>query len=214
MQIAEHPLELQLVAISAGDLQAFDSFHADTASLVFAQVFVILRDRALAQEVCQDIYLEIWRKAANFDPARGAAISWLLRLSRARAIDCVRHEDSTRRRDGGYYTFSFAREHDPVPDEALRWEDRDTAVVALQFLTPPQLEAISMAFYEGLSYPEITCARQPDHLDVATQHGGRAPIGFHELGVRSPSRQRLQPQRAGSGVEVEHPGPVKIPTCL
>src|SRR6266403_2505419 len=77
-------------AMAGGDREAFARFYDRYAVLVFPLVLRIVRDRADAMEVLQDVFWEAWRGAAAYDPARGTAEAWILTRARTRAIDHLR----------------------------------------------------------------------------------------------------------------------------
>lgn len=74
-----------LVAFAAGDTHAFSEFYAALAPLVYGVTLHVLRNPALAEEVAQDVFVEVWSKAAHFDPARGSARTWVGRIAHGRA---------------------------------------------------------------------------------------------------------------------------------
>src|SRR5690554_3301174 len=99
LRLVETTLEQCLVRAADGDERAFAEVYDATAPRVFGLVLRILVDRAQAEEVAQEVYLEAWRQSKRFDPERGAAISWLLQIAHARAVDRVRSSQSQRDRD-------------------------------------------------------------------------------------------------------------------
>lgn len=148
-------LEQALVRAAAGDQRAFAELYDATAPRVFGLVLRILVDRAQAEEVAQEVYLEAWRRAQRFDPERGAAISWLLQIAHARAVDRVRASQSQRDRDARI----GVRDTDvPIDEVAERVEtsmESARAKRALAELSPAQREAIELAYFGGLTQTEI-----------------------------------------------------------
>lgn len=73
-----------------GDQRGFAELYRRTSPRLFALCLRMLRDRGVAEDVLQDIFVTVWRRAASFNPARGSAITWLIALARNRAIDRLR----------------------------------------------------------------------------------------------------------------------------
>lgn len=82
-----------------GDAAAFARLYDHIAPNVLGLTLQILHDQAQAEEVTQEVFIEVWQHAADFDPAKGSAKSWILRRARLRAIDRVRSAIATMKRD-------------------------------------------------------------------------------------------------------------------
>ncbi|WP_347753880.1 ECF RNA polymerase sigma factor SigK [Agrococcus sp. ProA11] len=148
-------LEQCLVRAAVGDQRAFAELYDAAAPRVFGLVLRILVDRAQAEEVVQEVFLEAWRRAQRFDPERGAAISWLLQIAHARAVDRVRASQSQRDRDA---RIGVRDTNVPVDEVAERVEtsmESARAKRALAELSPAQREAIELAYFGGLTQTEI-----------------------------------------------------------
>ena len=143
-------------AMAAGDRDAFARFYDRYAPLVFGLVLRIVRHRADAADVLQDVFWEVWRGAAAYDPARGTPEAWIVMRSRARAIDRVR---AVRRRGETFVApvdeAVAAAPADPRDDAAERAEERELVATALALLPPAQREVIELAYYAGLTQTEI-----------------------------------------------------------
>ena len=87
-----------LVRTARGDTAAFEELYDRFSSRVYGLVKRIVRDPTLSQDATQVVMTELWKTAARFDPARGAAASWILTLAHRRAVDAVRREQSSRDR--------------------------------------------------------------------------------------------------------------------
>lgn len=118
LAIVEIDVEQCLVRAADGDERAFADLYDATAPRVFGLVLRILVDRSQAEEVAQEVYLEAWRSARRFDPARGAAISWLLQIAHARAVDRVRSSQAQRDRDARIGVRDVAVPVDEVAEHA------------------------------------------------------------------------------------------------
>ncbi|MGC5075589.1 ECF RNA polymerase sigma factor SigK [Agrococcus sp. DT81.2] len=151
----ETTLEQCLVRAAEGDQRAFAELYDASSSRVFGLVLRILVDRAQAEEVAQEVYLEAWRQAKRFDPDRGAAISWLLQIAHARAVDRVRASQSQRDRDARIGVRDTPVPVDTVAEHAEVALESARARKALRELSDPQREAIELAYFDGLTQTEI-----------------------------------------------------------
>lgn len=148
-------LERCLQLAAGGDERAFAELYDATAPRVFGLVLRILVDRAQAEEVAQEVYLEAWRSAHRFDAARGAAISWLLRIAHARAVDRVRASQSQRDRDARIGVRDTDVPIDEVAEHSETALESARAKRAMAELSEPQRRAIELAYFGGLTQTEI-----------------------------------------------------------
>jgi RNA polymerase sigma-70 factor, ECF subfamily len=112
----------------------------------------VVADPALAEEVTQDAFLALWRRPGAFDPARGTLLGFLLGVTRNKAIDLVRREESLKRtRDA----LIAEAESDVVVSDAPSIEEREEITRALKELSPVHREAIVLAYYGGRTYREV-----------------------------------------------------------
>ena len=88
-----------LVQVATGDKRAFGELYDRLASRVMGICMQVLRNRAIAEEITQEVFVEIWRTAPMFSPERGSAQGWVLRLARSRAIDKLRSRMAALARD-------------------------------------------------------------------------------------------------------------------
>lgn len=159
--------------LRTGDLKALEELYDRHTPLLYSLVLRIVGRTHDAEEVLQDTWLQAWRRAAAYDPGRGAVGAWLLTLARSRAIDRLRSVGSRQRAER-------AAEADPRPviEEAsvlvTRRQLQTRVTEALGALTPRHREVLELAYYGGLSQSEIAA-----HLG--------APLGT----VKSWTRQAL-----------------------
>ncbi|MEO7166554.1 MAG: sigma-70 family RNA polymerase sigma factor [Spartobacteria bacterium] len=154
-QVAE--IEL-LQRIGQGDRASFEQFYDRFSRILFSIAYRLLRNEQAAEDVLQEVFVQIWKKAPLYDPARGKPLTWAVTLTRHRAIDLIR---STQRRD---------RLNDEVKLESEvkeKFDDNDSFLLAatgervrfiraaMQKLSADQREAIDLAFFHSYTQTEI-----------------------------------------------------------
>ncbi len=142
--------------VAAGDTEALARLYDGTASLVYGLALRVLHDAGGAEEITEDVYMQVWREAARYDALRGSVLRWLLTLTRSRAIDRLRAGASQRAR---HAPLDEAGEvHDPAPGPehaATEGERRRLVRAALARLSAEQRETLELAYFRGLSHSEI-----------------------------------------------------------
>jgi RNA polymerase sigma-70 factor (ECF subfamily) len=139
--------------MAAGDPSALRSTYDRTAGTVLALALRILGARPEAEEVVQETFLELWRRAPAYDPRRGSAVAWILSICRSRAIDRIRSRGVAAR-----VAQSAAAEGDPVAmpiENTEARQRRERVQEALLSLPAEQREAIELAYFGGLTQREI-----------------------------------------------------------
>ena len=153
-------LDALLRRVGRGDRDAFAAIYDLTKSRVFGLVVRVLRDAGYSEETTQEIYLEVWRTASEYDPAKGSALAWLMTMAHRRAIDRVRAEQAGSRRESRYGAANVvpvsASAHDPVSDSAIAGDERRRVTECLEALTDAQRQCIELAYYGGLTYSEVS----------------------------------------------------------
>jgi RNA polymerase sigma-70 factor, ECF subfamily len=146
--------------IPRGDGQAFAEFYDHTNTRVYGLVIRVLRDAGYSEETTQEIYLEVWRTASEYNPAKGSPLAWLLTMAHRRAIDRVRTEQAGSNRESRYGAANVepaaASAYDPVADSAVAGDERRRVIACLDGLTDAQRQCIEMAYYNGLTYAEVS----------------------------------------------------------
>jgi RNA polymerase sigma-70 factor, ECF subfamily len=148
-------LERLLAACARRDSRALRALYDRTAPHLLACLMRILRQRALAEDVLQEVFVNIWQRATQYEPQRGRPRAWLFSIARHRAIDALRRE----RPDGELGVDIVERLPDPSADDATEsiTGSRVTAALTrcLDLLNVDQRRGIQLAFVDGLSHAEI-----------------------------------------------------------
>jgi RNA polymerase sigma-70 factor (ECF subfamily) len=142
--------------VARQDVDAFAAFYDRTCSRVFGVVTRVVRDPGYSEETTQEVYLQVWRGAAKFDPAAGSALAWLLTLAHRRAVDRVRVEQANSDRETRYGTATAEPAADVVAESAILHEERRRVTECLESLTDAQRQCVDLAYYVGLTYAEVS----------------------------------------------------------
>jgi len=144
-------------SIAAGDQEALRSLYQRTHRLVFTLAMRICNSRENAEEVTVDVFHDVWRRSAQYDPNGGSVVGWIMNQARSRAIDRVRFEQRKKRvapserQDGHVELAATAVDVDAEAGRRL-------LQAALTSLTRDERDAVETAFFSELSYSE-TAAR-------------------------------------------------------
>ncbi|GGM01085.1 sigma-70 family RNA polymerase sigma factor [Nakamurella endophytica] len=147
--------EQLLGLIAQSDHRAFDELYARFGSSVRRTALAVLRDPSHAEEVAQEVFLHIWRNAADFAAGRGSAVSWIGMLTHSRAVDRVRSTAAARRRDRVDAETGYAREHDSVAEQVLLRHEHAQVRAGLAGLTTLQRQSIELMYFGQLSHEQI-----------------------------------------------------------
>jgi RNA polymerase sigma-70 factor, ECF subfamily len=143
------------------DVSAFEQLYDRHSRIVYALVLRILQQASTAEEVVQDVFLQLWRNAGQYQSDRGPFVPWLLTLARNRALDHLRLKSERQRRREDQTEELPAIAKTPEYEKALDEKRRAERVRSLiGTLSAPQKKAIEMAYFEGLSHSEIANALQ------------------------------------------------------
>jgi RNA polymerase sigma-70 factor (ECF subfamily) len=141
------------------DVSAFEELYDRHSRLVYALVLHILQQATTAEEIVQDVFMQLWRNASQYDRSRGPFVPWLLTLARNRALDQLRLKSERQRRRE-----EQAEELPPVvaiPDFEGALDEKRRAVrvrEVMSSLNPQQKRAIELAYFDGLTHTEIANA--------------------------------------------------------
>ena len=152
-------VEVELLRrVGQGDRDSFAQLYDRFSSAVFSAAFRIVNNQQAAEDVLQEVFLQVWEKAALYDPSRGKPLTWAITLTRNKAIDRLRAtqrrgrlRDSLERDVGGSEPFDGRNSFDAVDLK----EKGKLVNEALHKLPDEQREALELAFFSGLTQSEI-----------------------------------------------------------
>ncbi|TFD25344.1 sigma-70 family RNA polymerase sigma factor [Cryobacterium sp. TMT1-1] len=144
-----------LVQVARGDQSAFGELYDQIAPRVLGLVKRLLVDHAQSEEVTQEIFLEIWQSAARYESTRGGASTWILTMAHRRAVDRIRSSQAGRDRDTKIGIRDLAVAYDHVAETVEVRIEHERVERAMTRLTQLQRQAVSLAYYGGLSHSEV-----------------------------------------------------------
>ena len=142
-----------IAAVSRGEEPAFDRLYIKVAPQLFGLVLRMVRNRAQAEDVLQDVFTRIWTKAASYEPAAGEPLAWLSSVARHRAIDHLRRTPSLRQVEEGYEGW-FENIADPKDEEGAMM-DAGVLRHCLGALDRQTQDCVMLAYCEGYSGREL-----------------------------------------------------------
>ena len=160
-----------LRAVARADESAFARVYDRYSPILLGLMLRILRSRAEAEDVLQEVFLQVWQRAHSFDPARGRAFTWLVTLARSRAIDRLRSVGS-RERAAQRSAEDAPPESEPAEwadEAAVRAERAEAVQAALAELPEEQRQVLVLAYLEGMSQSEIAAAKNQPLGTVKTR---------------------------------------------
>lgn len=148
-------IDILLRAVARGDDTAFTRLYDLLAPRVFGLARRVLRDPAQAEEMAQEVLVEVWRTASRFDAQRGSGLSWVLTIAHRRTVDRVRSEQAASDRLQKVAAASVHVPYDEVADQVSSRMERQQVRRCLDGLTGLQRQAITLAYYGGHTYREV-----------------------------------------------------------
>ena len=140
----------------AGDESALGALYDRYAGMLFEMLVRILRDTSAAEEVLQDLFLQLWRGASRFDASRGSLPAWLLVIGRNRALSRLRRRERREiLEDPEEFSLEAVPSAGDLEDEAWRMQLMQRLRSAMATLPPEQKEALELAYFEGMTQTEI-----------------------------------------------------------
>jgi RNA polymerase sigma-70 factor (ECF subfamily) len=152
---ARKELAAALVRAGTGDRAALRMVYQDSSAKLFGVLLRILNDRGEAEDVLQDVYVTVWRKAALFDPEKASPVTWLVAIARNRAIDRLR-SGANRRRSAPIEEATEVRDNSPgALDMVVKAEQQARLGTCLGELETRTSQAIRSAFLDGMTYEQL-----------------------------------------------------------
>lgn len=142
-----------LSRVARGDSGAFAGLYDALGGSVYGLARRVVRDPERAEDVAQEVFLEVWRKAPAYEPSKGTAKTWILTIAHRRAVDAVRRNETSRKYEAK--TVVDDVQHDAPGDELLEREEQQQVRDCLKTLTELQLESVQLAYYQGYTYSEV-----------------------------------------------------------
>ena len=149
--LSDHGL---LALIGRGDREAFARLYDLYGAAAYSLAARIVRDRELAADVVQNVFLAVWTGATQFDPGRGQPSTWIMTMTHHKAVDMVRREQR-RRTEPLDVVGDYATGETPVDEQAWRGVARGNVRAALARLPDPHREVIELAYFAGYSQSEL-----------------------------------------------------------
>ncbi len=157
----EKPLEAEIALlqrVAQGDRRAFEELYDRFSGVLFSTAYRVLNNQEAAEDVLQDVFIQIWEKAPLYDPTRGKPMTWAVTLTRNKAIDRLRStqrrnrlQDDVQRESETFEQFDDRSSFDAVASGETSKLVRE----AIQKLSKDQREAIELAFFSSLTQTEI-----------------------------------------------------------
>jgi RNA polymerase sigma-70 factor (ECF subfamily) len=153
---AESQIAVQLIKRAAdNDREAFGQLYDRFSSMVFTLAVRMLKTRSDAEDLLQEVFVQVWRQAANYDEERGSPEAWIVNMARSRALDKIRSIRRTEKNIVLADDPAQARSTDNVESSAIDLEVRLTMNSALANLPENQRRVLELAYFDGLTQNEI-----------------------------------------------------------
>jgi RNA polymerase sigma-70 factor, ECF subfamily len=153
--VASRILRELIGEVAAGDKAAFAKLYGVTNRKLYGAAVILLRNRALADDVLQEAYLKIWRNAASYDPALASPISWMATIVRNTAIDMLRRQRPEIVEENDQMLAVASNDPDPA-DEIDMARKRPVVLAALKRLSPEKLKLVVLAYLKEESRDQLS----------------------------------------------------------
>ncbi|WP_418960841.1 ECF RNA polymerase sigma factor SigK [Streptomyces tritici] len=155
--------------VARGDKHAFTTLYDALAPLVFGIVLRVVRDRAQTEEVTQEVMIDLWRQAARYEPAAGSVTTWAATIAHRRAVDRVRSAQAASDRERAQAAREHATAFDEVAEQVETRLESERVRRCLRGLTELQRQAVTLAYYRGLTYRQVAQSLQTPLPTVKTR---------------------------------------------
>ncbi len=151
--------EVLMEAIQARQPEALETLYDRYSGILKALIMRIIHNETEADDLLQEIYMEVWNQAHNFSSAKGKLLGWMVTLTRRRAIDRLRKRQAYARAEERLQHETEQQPeawvHNTTQEDILLSDTREILLQAIKNLPPAQKEAIEFAFFKGMSQREI-----------------------------------------------------------
>jgi RNA polymerase sigma-70 factor (ECF subfamily) len=180
----DRAVELELIArVARRERAAFEELYTRYANILYATALKFLKEDADAQDVVQDVFIQIWEKAKLYDPAKGKPLTWALTMTRNRSIDRIRAiQRRTRLRDD-FQAETFVGESEGIREALTGVDASEKAQIlraAVNKLSAQQREIVELAYFSGLTQSEIA-ERLGEPLGTVKARARRGLMKLKEL---------------------------------
>ncbi|HET7627953.1 MAG TPA: sigma-70 family RNA polymerase sigma factor [Bacillales bacterium] len=149
-------LQMLMAEIKGGSMEAFEAFYEQMAPFVFSVAMKVMKDRREAEDVCHDVFFEVYRKASGYDPSRGSVNAWLAVKTKSRCLDRLRKQQRVVVEEPreGWQTL-FADPGFSTEEKVMKKVDGEAVYSALTQIPESQQQAIFEKFYGSRTQKEI-----------------------------------------------------------
>jgi RNA polymerase sigma-70 factor, ECF subfamily len=144
-----------LARVAEGDHESFARLYDAISPAIYGTILKTIRSREHAEEVTQEVFLEIWRKSAEWDPRLGSPATWMMVMARRRAVDRIRREEALRQREERVAPTWNTAPHSEVEDVVANAEDHAEVRNGLDSLSDIQRQVIELAYFGDHTYAEV-----------------------------------------------------------
>lgn len=147
-----------LASVAAGNHDAFTRLYDAVSGPIYGIVHGVLQDPARAEEVAQEVMLEVWRFAPRYRPANGHATTWIMTIAHHRAVDCVRTAERSAERERAVFQLQSTPAFDDVAEAAEEHWEHEQVRSCLGELDAELRLPVLLIYYGGLTHTEVAHA--------------------------------------------------------
>lgn len=155
MADARERLDAAMISLAQGDRAALSTVYEMTSAKVFGTIVRIVRSRERSEDLLQEVYVKVWRKAATFDRAKGAPITWLCTIARNAALNDIRRVSRDSEISSEVLPEIEDSDIEPSDDWLCNQEDSLALKKCLEELQPDHRRSIVLAYFEGYTQSEM-----------------------------------------------------------